>query len=80
MRFSLRMHIGNMRAEDAPVGVHFIDDDEAQAAEEFHPVGVVRQDAGVKHVGVGQDDARLLADGERGPSEVCRRRRWRLEC
>ena len=54
--------IGNMRAEHAAITVHLVDDDEAQAAEELSPVGMVRQDAGVEHIGVGKDDAGLLAD------------------
>ena len=52
-----------MRAEHAPVGMHFINDDEMQVAEEFLPVGVMGQDAGVQHVGIGQDYAGALADG-----------------
>jgi hypothetical protein len=52
-----------MRAEDAAIGVGLIDDHVAQAAEELIPVGVVRQDAGMQHVWVGQYDAGILADG-----------------
>jgi len=44
MRFSLRITL-HMRAEDTAVGVHFVDDDEAQALEEIRPVGVMRQNA-----------------------------------
>ena len=55
--------IGNMRAKDTAIGVGFIDDDKAQVGEEVAPVGVMRQDARVKHVGIGQNDARILADG-----------------
>ena len=51
--FQPAYHVGNMRAEDTAVGVHFVDDDEAQALEEIRPVGVMRQNAGVKHVGIG---------------------------
>ena len=52
-----------MRAEDAAIGVSFINDDEAQIGEEIAPVGVMRQNPRVKHVGVAQHDARVLADG-----------------
>ena len=55
--------IGDVRAEHAPVGMHLVDDHEAQVAQEIRPVGVVRQDAGVQHVGVGEDDAGVFADG-----------------
>ena len=56
-------HVGDVAAEDAPVGVHLVEYDVAQAAEEAHPAGVVRQDTQVQHIGVGDEDARLVADG-----------------
>jgi hypothetical protein len=45
--------IGDMRAKDTPIGVSLVDDDVAQAGEEFTPVGVVGKDAGMQHVRVG---------------------------
>ena len=37
-----------------------------QVLEELDPLGVVRQDAGVEHVGVGQDDVAAGPDGLAG--------------
>ena len=45
-----------MRTKYAAVGVHFIDDNEAQGFEEILPGGVVGEDPRVQHVGVGEDD------------------------
>ena len=59
-------HVGHMRAEHATIGVGFINDDEAQIGQEIQPVRVMRQDPGVKHIGVAQHDARILADGGAG--------------
>ena len=42
--------------------MRLIDDDIAQVAEELGPERVVRQDAGVEHVGVGQQHASAAAD------------------
>ena len=56
-------HVGDVAAEDAAVGVQLVKDDVTQAAEEAHPAGVVRQDAQVQHIGIGDEDARLVADG-----------------
>jgi len=55
-------HAGHLRAEDAAVGVRLVDDDITEVAEEFGPQRVVGQDARVEHVGIGQQDARLLAE------------------
>ena len=55
-------HVGHVRAEHAAVGVDFVDDDDAQAAEKLGPVGVVRQDAGVQHVGVAEQQSGAFAD------------------
>jgi len=41
-----------MRTEDAAISVDFVDDDIAQVGEEGGPLGMVRQDRRVKHVGV----------------------------
>ena len=51
-----------MRTKHAAIGVHFINHNKAQIAEEVRPVRMMRQDAGMKHVGIAQDDARVLAD------------------
>ncbi len=48
--------VGDVRAEDAAIAVHLVDDDVSQPVEELVPLGVVRQDAGVQHVGIGDDD------------------------
>ena len=56
-------HIGEMRAEYAPVGMHLVDDHEAQVPEKVRPVGVVRQDAGVQHIRVGKNDLSIFTDG-----------------
>ena len=52
-----------MRTENTPVGVHLINDYESQVAEKVCPIGVMGQDAGMQHVGVGKDDNAILADG-----------------
>ncbi len=54
-------HVGEMAAEDAAVGVQLVDDHVAQVAEQLGPLQMVRQDAGVQHVGVGEDQAGALA-------------------
>ena len=45
----------HVRAEDAPVGVRLVDDDELQAAQERPPGLVSGQDPAVEHVRVGHD-------------------------
>src|SRR5690606_37469823 len=45
------------------VGVHLIENDVAQALKEGSPLSMVRQNAGVQHVWVGQHDARTLPSG-----------------
>jgi regulator of RNase E activity RraA len=52
-----------MRAEHAAIGVHLVDDDVAQVLEQRGPLGVVRQDALVEHVGVGHHHVAAGADG-----------------
>src|SRR5947209_109568 len=49
-------HIGNMAAEHAPVHVQLIDNDVFEVLEESNPARVMRQDTGVQHVRVGDDD------------------------
>ena len=55
-------HVGDMRTENAAVGVQFVNDDEFQVAKEFVPVGVMRQDARVEHVGIGEQEVGGLPD------------------
>ena len=54
--------VADVRAEDAPVDVRLVDDDEAEVREDVAPAVVVRQDADVEHVGVREDEVRPLAD------------------
>ncbi len=54
---------GNVTAEDTPVGMEFIDDDEFQVFEEFSPFDMVRQDAGVQHIGITEDNMAAFTDG-----------------
>ena len=43
--------------------MQLIDDDIAQVFKEFGPFGMVRQNPGVQHVGIGKDDVGALPDG-----------------
>ena len=52
-----------MAAEDAAVGVQFVDHDVAQIFKQASPARVMREDAGVQHVRIGKDDVALLANG-----------------
>ena len=45
--------VGDVAAEHAAVGVQLVDDDVLQVLEQLEPLGVVREDRGVQHVGVG---------------------------
>ena len=57
-------HVADVAAEHAAVAVHLVDHDVFEAREEGDPLGVVRQDAGVEHVGIADDDAsRSARDG-----------------
>ncbi len=70
--------VGDVAAEDAPVGVRLVDDDEAKLLEELEPLRVVRQDGRAEHVRVGDHDLAGLADdgpdGCRGVAVVDGRR------
>ena len=59
-----------MGTEDAAVRVHLVDDHIAQAFEKLRPLGVVRQDALMQHVGVADDD---IAAGTHRFARVTRR-------
>ena len=52
-------HVGQVRAEDAAVGMQLVDHHEAQRAQEARPLGVIGQDAGVQHVGIGDHQTTL---------------------
>ena len=43
------------------VGMHLVDDHEFQVLEELRPLGMVREDALVQHVGIGDDDIPVRA-------------------
>ncbi len=63
-------HVGDVAAEDAPVGVGLVDDHVAQLLEELEPLGVVGQDGAAQHVRIAQHHLASLAhDGPDG----CRR-------
>ena len=57
-----------MASEDAAVSVQFVENDIPQIFKQASPLGVVGQDPGVQHIGVGNDDVALLADGLPGVS------------
>ena len=85
-------HVGDVGAEHTTVDVGLVDDHEREVREQISPRGMVGQDPDVKHVGVGQDQVRALADRgafcsrrvavvDRGPdllvqAEDCRARAW----
>ena len=50
-------HVGHMAAEHAPVAVDFVHDHELQPAEQRPPGRVEGQDAGMEHVGIGDEHA-----------------------
>ena len=60
--------VGQMAAEHPAVGVHFVDDDEAQVLEELGPLRVVGEDARMEHVRIRDDDVRPRADAAPGVS------------
>ena len=51
-----------MAAEDATIGVQFVDDHELQVLEQLRPSRMVREDPRVHHVGVAEHDVRTTAD------------------
>ncbi len=55
--------IAQVAAEDAAVGMQFIEDDVAEVFEEASPARMVREDAGVQHVWIGQNDVTFFANG-----------------
>ena len=55
--------VREVAAEDAPVGVDFIDHNIPEVLKQLYPLGMVRQDAGMQHVRIGYHDMPRLADG-----------------
>ena len=51
-----------MAAEHAAIGVQLVDHDVAQVLEQLRPARMVRQDAGVQHVGIAEHDVRARAN------------------
>ncbi len=59
-------HVRQVAAEDATIGVQLVDHDKAQIFEQLRPLGVVRQDPGMQHVGVAEHHMSAAADGTTG--------------
>ena len=55
--------IRQVTAEDAAIHMQFVNNDILQVRKELLPLGVMRQDSGVQHIRVGDDNMPLLADG-----------------
>ena len=49
-------HVGDVAAEDSAVCVQLVDDDDPELLEQLEPLRVVRQDPGMQHVRVRDDD------------------------
>jgi hypothetical protein len=62
--------VGEVASEHTTVGVQLVDHHVAKILEERGPLGVVGQDAGVEHVGVGQHE---VGAGPHGPPRILRR-------
>jgi len=54
--------ISDMRAKNATVAVHFIDDHIAQPAEELMPESVMRQNALVQHIRISDENGGVLTN------------------
>ena len=54
-------HERDVRAEHPAVAVAFVDDHEAQSAQEGRPLLVAGQDPVMEHVGIGDDDVRVCS-------------------
>ncbi len=59
-------NIAKMATEDAAVGVQFVDDNVAKIFEQARPARVMRENAGVQHVGIGENDLAFFADSFAG--------------
>ena len=53
-------HIGDIRAENAAVDMDLIANDVSQIRKEPGPAGVIGQNPRVQHVGIGEDESRLI--------------------
>lgn len=58
--------VGEMAAEHAPVMMHLVHHHVLQVFEEPDPQGVMRQDTGMEHVRIGDNDMAGVADGAAG--------------
>ena len=63
MRRSLPQHVAQMTAKHAAIRVQLIDHDVSQILKQPRPPRVMRQNPGVQHVGIRQDEMSLFADG-----------------
>ena len=54
--------IGDIGSEHAAIGVHLVNNNHAQVGEESPPAAVIRENALVQHVGVGENDVAPVAD------------------
>ncbi len=59
-------HIRHVGAEDPFINMRLVNDDQPQMAEKIQPSRMIGQDAGVDHVGIGEDDAGLGFDCRTG--------------
>src|SRR6266481_4463104 len=59
-------NVTQMAAEDAAVSVQFVENDVAEIFKKARPASVMREDAGVQHVRIGQDNVALFANGSAG--------------
>lgn len=66
IRLSLRMTLAQVTPEDPPVLMDFIYHHIFQILEELHPLCVVREDSGVQHVWIGDDDMSCGTDSFSG--------------
>ena len=58
--------VGHVGAEHAPVGMHLVYHHKAQAAEEVSPGSVMRQYAGMQHIGIADDHPGPATNGRSG--------------
>ncbi len=55
--------VGEMATENPSIGVEFVEDDVTQVLEDARPLGVVRQNTGVQHVGIRENHVAAFANG-----------------
>ena len=67
--------VRQVAAVDAAIVVQLVDHDVAQVLEIARPLGVVRQDAGVQHVGIGEHHVGALRGWRGARPAACRHRR-----